>query len=130
MVTKSLKDRMFRPEVREAISESIREAVAASEAAKRRSVFESVFSQLDSPEFQQKFQETIERDRQAGLEWRRDLVSKANAKVTPNEQELVLQQEFIATGLPNGETWKMVCDLCDKAGVKRPEPTPHDMGLD
>jgi hypothetical protein len=46
MVTKNLQDRMFSPEVRDAISESIREAVAAADAAGLRPAYEPAMSQL------------------------------------------------------------------------------------
>lgn len=91
---------------------------------------EAFFAQLHTPEFDRRFQETIERDRQAGREWRHSLVVLANNKVAPDEQQLALQERFIAAELDPDVFWKMVCDLSDKAGVKRPEPTPHDMGLD
>lgn len=94
------------------------------------SQIDKIMAQIGTPEFERRFQEIIERDEQAGLAWRIDLVSKANAKVLPDEQQLALQKRFIAADLDHDTLWQMVCDLCDKAGVKRPEPTPHDMGLD
>lgn len=89
-----------------------------------------LFDYLDSPQSQVDFQKKLERDRQAGREWRHSLVILANNKIAPDEQQLALQQRFLAAELDHDEMWKMVCDLSDKAGVKRPEPTPHDMGLD
>lgn len=94
------------------------------------SQIDAIFAQLVTPEFGKRFQEAIERDRQAGREWRHSLVVLANNKIAPDEQQLALQERFIAAELDRDTFWHMICDLSDKAGVKRPEPTPRDMGLD
>lgn len=94
------------------------------------SQFDALFADLNSEESQRRFREKIEKDRQAGREWRHSLVVLANNKVAPDEQQRLLQQRFLEAELDHDAMWKMVCDLSDKAGVKRPEPTPHDMGLD
>lgn len=94
------------------------------------SQIKAVFDYLNSPQFEENFQKKLERDRQAAREWRHTLVTLANNQVAPNEEQLALQQRFLAAELDHTTMWEMICDLSDKAGVKHPEPTPHDMGLD
>lgn len=80
----------------------------------------TIFDQIDSPEFGEKFRQIIERDRQAGIKWRRKIVTQANANaalegLTPDAQLLKLQERFIAGELDTDTMLKMVRETAEKA---------------
>lgn len=81
----------------------------------------ALFDYMASPEFGKKFMETVERDRLAGIEWRRKIVTQANANaalegLTPDAQMLDMQERFIAGELDTDTMLKMVRETAEKAG--------------
>jgi hypothetical protein len=81
----------------------------------------SILSQLNSPEFSKRFQEEIEQDRQAGMEWRSKIVRQANANAAleglqPDAQMLEMQRQFITGELDINTMLMMVRELAEKAG--------------
>jgi hypothetical protein len=81
----------------------------------------SILGQLDSPEFSKRFQEEIEQDRQAGMEWRSKIVRQANANAAleglrPDAQMLEMQRQFITGELDINTMLMMVRELAEKAG--------------
>lgn len=96
---------------------------------------QDIFDQLGTPQFNQKVQEVVKRNRQKAIEWRRKVVKQANANsalegLTPDAQMLDMQERFIAGELDTDTMIQMVRELAEKAGEPLQPPTPHDMGLD
>lgn len=90
----------------------------------------AIFEQLDSPGFDEKFRQVIERDRLAGIEWRSKIVRQANANsalegLTPDDEMLEMQRQFIAGELDTNTMLKMVKETAKKAGE-----TLHSYGID
>lgn len=85
---------------------------------------------LASPQFGEDFMKTVERDRLAGIEWRRKIVTRANANaalegLTPDAQMLDMQERFIAGELDTETMLKMVRETAEKAGE-----TLHSYGIE
>jgi hypothetical protein len=85
---------------------------------------------LASPKFSDDFMATVERDRLAGIEWRRKIVNRANANaalegLTPDAQMLDMQEHFIAGELDTDTMLKMVRETAEKAGE-----TLHSYGIE
>lgn len=81
----------------------------------------AIFDQLESPEFGEKMRQVIERDRLAGIEWRSKIVRQANANsalegLTPDDEMLEMQRQFIAGELDTDTMIEMVKELAHKAG--------------
>jgi len=81
----------------------------------------ALFDYLASPKFGEDFMKTVERDRLAGIEWRRKIVTRANANaalegLTPDAQMLDMQERFIAGELDTDTMLKMVRETAEKAG--------------